>query len=214
MKILIIDDHDIFRASLRHLLMVLLCLSDVDISEANNGSSALKAMSNQPWDIVLLDTNLPHRNGIEVLKQIKKNKQSQPVLMLSMHSEQFYAVRAIKAGADGYLTKNASPEELIDAIQKLATGGKYINPSTAQAIASHIQTSPDNRPSHEHLSEREYDVFIKLSSGMTVTQIAEDVLLSVKTVSTYRTRVLNKMHLNNNAELTQYALQHHLLKST
>ena len=211
MKILIIDDHAIFRASLRRLLMVLLLVSDVDISEANNSVTALQAIRKQLWDVVLLDINLPNRNGIDVLKQIKKTRPSPPVLMLSMHSEQQYAVRAISAGADGYLTKDTSPEELTNAIRQLVTGNKYINPSVAHALASHIQAGPDNRKPHERLSAREYDVFIKLSSGKTVTQIAESVLLSVKTISTYRTRILSKMQLKNNAELTQYAIQHQLL---
>lgn len=204
MNILIIDDHVIFRAGLRQLLLEE--LPGADIAEAGNGATALKEIRNREWDIVLLDINLPDKNGVELLKSIKQTETVPPVLMLSMYSEEQYAVRALRAGAAGYLTKEASPDELINAIRQVAEGRKYISHSLAETMASHLQVTDFDGQPHKTLSDREYDVFMKLAQGKTVSEIADMVMLSVKTVSTYRARILKKMNLKNNAELMQYAV--------
>lgn len=211
MNILIIDDHAIFSAGLRQLLAETLD-GDVEIGEANNSTCALKAINDMQWDIILLDINLPNRNGIEILKMIRKVRPNQAILMLSMYTEEQYALRALRAGADGYISKDADPEKLLEAIHQIIAGKKYISPSLVQSMALHLQThNSDDRPPHEQLSEREFDVFIKLSSGKTVSEIADMIVLSVKTVSTYRARILKKMKLKNNAELMQYAIKNKLI---
>ena len=204
MKILIVDDHVIFRAGLRQLLLQELV--NPVIEEAGDGISALYKLPEKKWDVILLDINLPDKNGIEILKNIKQKKPEQPVLMLSMYSEEQYAVRALRAGAAAYLTKETSPDELVDAIKQVASGRKYISHSLAHTMATHIQEIEFGDKPHMSLSDREYDIFARLASGKTVSQIAEQLVLSVKTVSTYRTRVLKKMKLQNNAELMQYAV--------
>ena len=208
MKILIVDDHVIFRAGLTQLLLHE--LRNPVIEEAGDGMSALYKLPEKKWDIILLDINLPDKNGIEVLKSIKQSKPEQPVLMLSMYSEDQYAVRALRAGAAGYLTKETSPDELINAIKQVATGRKYISNSLAHIMATHLQEDENNDNPHKSLSDREYDIFIRIASGKTVSQIADQLKLSVKTISTYRTRVLKKMNLQNNAELVQYAVHNNI----
>lgn len=204
MNILIIDDHVIFRAGLRQLLSEE--LPGADIAEAGNGATALKQIRSRKWDVVLLDIHLPDKNGVEVLKNISQVESVPPVLMLSMYSEEQYAIRALRAGAAGYLTKETSPDELINAIKQVAEGRKYISHSLAEAMASHLQVTDFDIQPHKRLSDREYDVFMRLAMGRTVSEIAEMIMLSVKTVSTNRTRILKKMNLKNNAELMQYAV--------
>ena len=204
MRVLLIDDHAIFRAGLRQLLAE--DLTGVEIDEAADGVIALNMIRSKKWDVVLLDINLPDKNGIEILKAIKQINSALPVLMLSMYSEEQYAVRAMRAGAAGYLTKDAAPDELVKAIRQVAEGRRYINASLAEALATHLQCGEHDVEPHKLLSDREYDIFIKLSSGKTVSEIADLLLLSVKTVSTYRSRILKKMNLKNNAEMMQYAV--------
>ena len=209
MKILIVDDHAIFRAGLRQLLLEELPIEC--IAEANNSASALAKLREKKWDIILLDINLPDRNGIDVLKSIRQENDKVPVLMLSMFSEEQYAIRAIRAGATGYLTKDSSPDVLLQAIVNVVKGEKYISQSLAETMALHLQKPKMEENPHILLSDREYDIFTRLASGKTVSQIAEQLLLSVKTVSTYRSRILKKMHLKNNADLMQYAFSHDLI---
>ena len=209
MKILIVDDHAIFRAGLRQLLLEELTIEC--IAEANNSASALARLREEQWDIILLDINLPDRNGIDVLKSIRQENDKVPVLMLSMFSEEQYAIRAIRAGAAGYLTKDSSPDVLIQAIVNVVKGEKYISQSLAETMASHLQKPKMEENPHNLLSDREYDIFTRLASGKTVSEIAEQLLLSVKTISTYRSRILKKMNLKNNADLTQYAFSHNLI---
>jgi DNA-binding NarL/FixJ family response regulator len=208
MRILIVDDHAIFRAGLRQLLTEE--LRNAYIAEAGDTAAALKIIREQKWDIILLDINLPDRSGIDLLKNIKQLIPGLPVLMLSMFSEEQYAVRSIRAGASGYLTKDTSPDILLMAIKNIAKGGKYITKSLANTIASHLQSGQQDVP-HKSLSDREYDIFIKLATGKTVSEIAKQLLLSVKTVSTYRSRVLKKMNMKTNAELMHYALSNKLI---
>ena len=167
-------------------------------------------MRQREWDAVVLDIGLPGRGGLEVLKDIKQEAARLPVLILSMHSEEQYAVRAIRAGAAGYLTKGAAPDKLVDAIHKIVSGGRYISPELAERLATEL-TVDAVRPLHTSLSDREFDVLRLIASGQTVGHIATRLSLSVKTVSTYRTRILEKMRLKNNAELMHYVLTNHLL---
>ena len=162
------------------------------------------------WDAVILDIGLPGRGGLEVLKDIKQERPRLPVLVLSMHSEDQYAVRAIRAGAAGYLTKEAGPAKLVDAIRKIASGGRYISAEVAERLAAEL-TIDATQPLHALLSDREFDVLRMIASGQTVGDIAERLALSVKTVSTYRARILQKMRLKNNAEMMHYVHTNHLL---
>ena len=209
MKILIVDDHAIFRAGLRKLLSEELPVEC--IAEAGDSASALAELRDKNWDILLLDINLPDRSGIDVLKSIRQTNGKVPVLMLSMFSEEQYAIRAIRAGASGYLTKDSSPDVLVNAIMNVAKGEKHISKSLAENIASHLQKQEAEENPHNLLSDREYDIFIRLASGKTVSEIAEQLLLSVKTISTHRSRILKKMNLKNNAELMRYAFSNNLI---
>jgi two-component system invasion response regulator UvrY len=207
LRILIVDDHPIVRRGLRQTL------ADADeigeIGEAATPQAALDLIRRQEWDAVVLDIGLPGRGGLDVLKEIKHELPRLPVLILSMHSEDQFAVRAMRAGAAGYLTKETAPEKLVDAIRKVAAGGRYISPALAERLATELTVDAD-RPLHASLSDREFEVLRLIASGQTVGDIAGRLALSVKTVSTYRARVLDKMGLKNNAELMQYALTNHL----
>lgn len=207
-RVLIADDHAVFRQGLRRLL------EDTDtiqvLDEASNGPEALtKARALTP-DVLLLDINLPQKNGLEVLKQIKTEKPELPVLMLSMYPEEQYAVQAFKAGAAGYLTKGSESEEVIAAIGKVAAGGRYTTESLAEKLLLHLNADPD-RPPHQTLSAREYDIFILICNGRSLTDIGEQLSVSVSTVSTYRRRILEKMGMATNAELIQYAVTQGIL---
>jgi two-component system invasion response regulator UvrY len=178
--------------------------------EAENGSDALRLFRKSGCQVVLLDISMPDRNGIEVLKQMKKEKPELQVLMLSMHREDQYAIRSLKAGAAGYLTKQSAPRELVNAIRTVAGGLKYISPALAQELAKHV--GDDHEAAlHETLSDREYQTLTMIASGLTVGAIAKELSLSVKTVSEYRARLLVKMKLKNSAELTHYAIRNHLV---
>lgn len=207
-RILIVDDHPIVRQGLKQILADAAEIGE--IVEAATPQDALDLVRRRKWDVIILDIGLPGRGGLEVLKDIKREVPRLPVLILSMHAEDQYAVRSIRAGAAGYLTKEAATENLIEAVRKVASGGRYISPELADRLATELTVDVD-RPLHASLSDREFEVLRSIASGQTVGEIADRLSLSVKTVSTYRARILEKMHLKNNAELMQYVLTHHLL---
>jgi two-component system, NarL family, invasion response regulator UvrY len=207
MNILIVDDHAIVRQGLKQILMesgkVML------IGEAERGAEAVRQVREGGWDVVVLDISLPDRNGIEVLKQIKKEHPKTRVLMLSMHDEGLYALRALKSGASGYITKQSAPSELMAAIHQVARGRRYLTAALAEAMADSLSEDHE-RPLHESLSDREYQTLCLIASGKSLTDVASEMCLSVKTVSVYRSRLLQKMRLKNNAELTHYAIKNGL----
>jgi DNA-binding NarL/FixJ family response regulator len=206
-RVLIADDHAIVRQGLRQILSD---TPDLTVAgEAENGVQAVQLVRSGEWDVVLMDVSMPDRNGIDALKIIKKEFPRLPVLILSMYPEEQYAIRALKAGAAGYLTKQSAPELLVTAIRQVASGKKYVSPSLAEELANAIGEDSE-RPPHEKLSDREYQTLCMIASGKTPTEIAEALNLSVKTVSVYRARLLEKMNLRNNAELTHYGLKHGL----
>jgi two-component system, NarL family, invasion response regulator UvrY len=208
-KILIADDHAIVRAGLKQIVAD---TSDMVVAgEAVDGQEVLDQVRKEDWDLILLDISMPGRGGIDTLKELKVEKPKLPVLVLSMYPEEQYAIRALKAGASGYLTKESAPEELIEAIRKVSQGGKYISMSLAENLAFHVGTNSE-KPLHETLSNREYQVMLMIASGKTVKKIANDLSLSVKTISTHRVRALRKMGMKNNAEITYYAIKHELVK--
>jgi DNA-binding NarL/FixJ family response regulator len=208
-RILIADDHAIVRHGLRQILSD---SEDMTVTgEARNGVQALQLARESEWDVFLLDVSMPDKNGIDTLKQLKKEFPKLPVLMLSMHPEDQYAIRALKAGASGYLTKQSAPELLVTAIRQVASGKKYVSPSLAEELANAISDDSEKAP-HEKLSDREYQTLCMIASGKNLTQIAEELKLSVKTVSVYRARLLEKMKLKNNAELTHYGIKHGLVE--
>lgn len=208
-KILIADDHAIVREGLKQILAE---TDDLVVAgEAANGHEALEYIRKEDWDMVLLDLAMPGRDGLETLKELKRENSKLPVLILSIYPEEQYAVRALKAGASGYLTKESAPEELIAAIRKVSQGGKYISSSLAEKLALHLEIDAE-RPVHEMLSDREYQVMLMIASGKTVKEIADEMFLSVKTVSTYRVRALNKMGMKNNSVFTYYAIKLGLIK--
>lgn len=207
-RILIADDHAIVRRGLKQIVSE---QADMIVaSEAENAREVLDLVRTQKWDVVVLDINMPGRNGLEVLKELKRENPKLPVLILSIHPEEQYGVRVLKAGAAGYLTKDSAPDELVLAIRKVHRGGKYISASLAETLVYELVAQTD-RPRHETLSDREYQVMTMIASGKTVGEIGEELSLSVKTISTYRSRVLGKMNMRTNAELTQYAIQNQLL---
>ena len=209
LRILIVDDHAIVRAGLKQILAE---EGDMAVEgEADTSSQALQLARQGAWDVVLLDISMPDRNGIETLQLMKKEHPKLKVLMLSMYRETQYAVRALKSGAAGYLNKQSAPAELVTAIRQVASGKKYISPEVAQELASEVSCERKGLP-HETLSNREFQTLCMIASGKTVSVIANTLSLSVKTVSMYRTRLLEKMQLKNNAELTHYAIKHGLVE--
>ena len=207
-RILIADDHPIVRAGFK---LVITDTQDMTVAdEAGNGQEVLNLIRKHDYDIVLLDISMPGRNGLEVLKDLKAEKPKLPVMILSIYPEEQYAVRALRAGASGYMTKASAPNELIAAIRKISQGGKYISASLAEKLTDYLDEDA-NKPLHEKLSDREYQVMLLIASGKTVTQIADELCLSVKTISTYRRHILEKMQFSTNAEITMYAIQNKLL---
>ena len=203
--VLIADDHAIVRQGLKQILSE---TNDLIIAgEADDGSEAIRLARSKQWDVFLLDISMPSRNGIDTLKQLRREFPRQPVLILSMHSEEQYAVRAIKAGAAGYLTKQSAPELLVTAIRQVASGKKFISPTLAEQRAAAISDDGDKLP-HERVTDREYQVLVRIASGKALTQIAGELNLSVKTVSEYRKRLLDKMRLDTTAELIRYGIEH------
>lgn len=205
---LIVDDHTIVRHGLRRILDAEHGIVVGD--EAANGVEALKKLHAEKWDVVLLDISMPEKNGIDTLKQILSENREAKVLILSMHAEDQYAVRLMKAGASGYLVKDAAPEHLIEAIHKVAAGSKHISPYLAELLLNECSVD-SGKPLHESLSDREYQILRLLGSGKTVSESAQVLSLSVKTVSTYRSHILAKMKLRNNAELTYYVIKNGLM---
>ena len=208
MHILLADDHSIVRRGLKDILIEE--FPEATIEEAGDGISLLKHMKNRKWDIVISDLSMPGRNGLETLKTLKSEFPSTPVLILSMHPEDLYAIRVLKAGASGYMTKESAPDELIKAVRLILTGRKYITPLVAEKMASNLDTNTDKQP-HELLSDREFDVMKLIASGKTVSEIGSELSLSVNTISTYRARILEKLNLKSNSELTFYVISNNLL---
>ena len=207
-KILIADDHPIVRQGLRQVINETVDL--VVTGEASNAAEVLYEVSQQHYDVILLDISMPGRSGLEVLSELKNDKPNLRVLILSTYPEGQYAVRAFKDGADGYLTKLSAPEELLTAIRKVALGGKYVSPELAEKLAFDLEKNAD-KPLHERLSDREYEVMCMIAAGKTVTEIAQELSLSAKTISTYRARILEKMQMKNNAEMMVYAIKQGLV---
>jgi two-component system invasion response regulator UvrY len=208
-RVLIADDHPLLRRGLKNILQ-----EEPDFhppGEAENSDQALELINEKPWDIIVLDIAMPGRSGLEALSEIKRLRASLPVLILSMHSEEQFALRAIKAGASGYITKNDAPSELVRAIRRILAGRKYVSAALAELLVNNVE-SGEKRPLHEVLSDREYHVVCRIASGKSVSEIAEEASLSVKTVSTYRTRALEKMAMRSNAELTRYAIRNGLVE--
>ena len=208
MKILIADDHAIVRHGLKQILADEFKKST--FGEARNGQEVLDSIWKEPWDVVVLDITMPGRSGLEVLKEVKKAKPKLPVLVLSMHPEDQFAVRVLKSGASGYMTKESAPAELVGAVKKIMAGGRHISTSVAEIMATYL-TLDSKRPPHEQLSNREFQVMRMIASGKTVSEIARMLSLSVRTISTYRARILEKTGMKTNAELTHYAFQHSLV---
>jgi len=206
-RVLIADDHPIYRKGLLQILMEVPGMFAVD--EAGSGEEALSKALDKDYDLVLLDISMPGRGGLDALKALKTNLPKLPVLILSMHPEEQYAVRALRAGASGYLNKECAWDELVIAIKKVLEGGKYVSSALAEKLAANLYGNTD-KPLQEILSDREYQVFRMIASGKTVSAIAEELSLSIKTISTYRVRILEKMKLTNNTELIHYAITNKL----
>jgi DNA-binding NarL/FixJ family response regulator len=207
-RILVADDHAVVRQGVKQILAD---VSDMAVKdESQNGSETLEKVLQNDYDVVLLDISMPGRSGLEILEDIKNQRPKLAVLILSMHPEEQYAVRALRAGASGYLTKASAPQELIGAIRKVAGGGKYVTSSLAEKLADEIEIDTEKLP-HERLSNREHQVMLMLAEGKSVSDIADELCLSVKTISTYRTRIMDKMGMKKNAELTLYAVHNKLI---
>jgi two-component system, NarL family, invasion response regulator UvrY len=211
MKILITDDHAVVRQGLKQILAAE--FKKAEFGEASNAQEAARRIAEDRWDVVILDVTMPGRSGLEVLKDIRQLRPKLPVLMLSMHPEDQFAVRMLKAGASGYMTKESAPEELVGAVKKVMSGGRYVSPALAEKMAGYLAIDVQTPP-HERLSDREFLVLRMIASGKTVGLIAKDLSLSVKTISTYRTRILEKTGMANNAELTHYAIQNNLVEKS
>ncbi len=207
-RILVADDHAVVRQG---VIQILAEVKDMMVKdEAQNGAETLDKIQKYEYDVALLDISMPGRSGLEILEDIKAIRPKLAILILSMHPEEQYAVRALRAGAAGYLTKASAPQELIGAIRKVASGGKYVTASLAEKLADEIEIDATRAP-HERLSNREHQIMLMLASGKSVSNIADELCLSVKTISTYRTRVLSKMGMKKNAELTLYAVHNRLI---
>ena len=208
MNILIADDHPVVRQGLRQMLA-----SETDLNvvgEARNGHEVVEISKRVEWDVAVLDYNMPGRTGLELVKELKQRHPGRPVLILSMYPEERYALRALKAGAAGYITKESASGELVNAIRKVAKGGRYVSTSLGERLAQEL-AGDSERPVHERLSDREYQIMWMIASGKTVGEVAEQLFLSPNTVSTYRARILRKMNMKSNAELMHYAIAHHLV---
>jgi len=207
-RLLIVDDHPVVRQGIRQILAE---ASDIAIAdEAVNGADAMTKCQRASWDAVLLDLSMPGSDGLEVLKQLRRAHPALPILVLSMHPEDQFALRAIRAGASGYLTKDSAPDELVNAIRRVVQGGHYLSPWLSERLAREIASGGATSP-HEQLSDREYQVMLRIASGKTTKEIADELSLSPKTVSTYRLRLSQKMGLAGEAELTAYVFRNRLL---
>jgi DNA-binding NarL/FixJ family response regulator len=208
MRVLIADDHAVFRRGLRETLVE--AFSRVTFGEARTAQETLEHVRRQDWDVVILDISMPGKSGLDILDDLKRLRPKLPILLLSMHPEQQFARRALKAGAAGYLTKDGVPEELKLAIKKIVVGGRYVSATLAEKLAVDLREGAE-LPLHELLSDREFQVLRMIASGKTVKEIGEELSLSVKTVSTYRARILEKTGMKTNAELIRYGLQSQLV---
>ncbi|AJZ58018.1 response regulator transcription factor [Paraburkholderia fungorum] len=207
-RVLIADDHALVRDGLRHILKG---ASGFEvIGEANDSASTIALIRAQTADVLVLDLSMPGRNGVELIKQIKEEKPALRILVLTMHAEQQYAVRAFKAGASGYLTKESASAELVAAVTKVAAGGVYVSLAMAERFAQSLNEPVDLLP-HQRLSDREFDVLKRIAAGQTITEIAAELCVSAKTVSTYKTRILEKMQMPHEAALVRYAMRHKLV---
>ena len=209
MKVLITDDHAVLRRGLKQILED--GFGKIQFGDAANAGEAIALVAREHWDLVVLDITMPVRSGLDELKEIKALKPNMRVLVLSVHSEDQFAVRVLKAGASGFLNKDSAPEELVKAVRKVLGGGRYVSASLAEKLAMKLDKPGDQLP-HQTLSDREFQVLRMIGSGKTVSEIAEELTLSVKTVSTYRSRILEKMNLHTNAELTRYSFEHKLVE--
>jgi two-component system, NarL family, invasion response regulator UvrY len=207
-EVLVADDHAIIRDGLKKIL------ADTDdlivAGEASNGNMVLDKIRERDWDMIVLDLSMPGRNGIELIKLIKTERPKLPILIFSMHSEEQYAVRAIRAGASGYLSKEDDSDLFLPAIRKVANGGKYISPKVADLLAGSFSPDDHNQP-HTALSNREYEIFIRIVRGISLTEIAKEFSLSIKTISTHKTHILTKMGFTSHVDLVRYAIEHKLL---
>jgi two-component system, NarL family, invasion response regulator UvrY len=207
LRIMLVDDHPIVRRGVRDILVD--AFPGATVEEVGSGADAVSLAGTHNWDIAILDLTLPDGSGLDVLKRLRQLQPRVPVLILSMHAPEHFARRAILAGASGYLTKDTADTELVTAVTQLLQGGRYFGPEVMQGVVLSMHPDSPDRP-HERLSDREYQVLRMIGHGKTVSEIASELTLSVKTVSTYRTRVLEKMGMRTNAELTRYAVQHGL----
>lgn len=205
-KVILADDHSFVRLGIIQILKDE--YPSVEIKEVSDGDTLIKEVMKQDWDLVISDLDMPGKNGMEALEQIKLIKPKLPVLILSVFTEDLYAVRVIKAGASGYMNKNAAPYELITAVQRILMGRKYITPELAEKLLS---TTDANKKPHELLSNREFEIFKMLALGKSISQIAESLSLALTTISTYRSRILDKLNLSSNSELTRYAITNHII---
>ncbi|MGO8995733.1 MAG: response regulator [Polyangiaceae bacterium] len=208
-KVLVADDHAVVRRGLRQILAE---TPDILVGgEAATGADVLRLVRDERWDVVILDISLQGANGLEILAEIHRDRPELPVLILTVYSEEQYALRAVRAGAAGFLTKESAPDKLIEAVRKLASGGRFVTAALAERLATFVASKHDGAP-HERLSNREFEILKLIASGKTVGEIARELSLSVKTVSTHRTRILGKMEAKTNAELTHYAVKNKLVE--
>jgi DNA-binding NarL/FixJ family response regulator len=207
-NVVVVDDHAVVREGLKRIISANPGMAVT--GEAGDGHDAMRVVKTTPCDVVLLDITMPNRNGLDVLKQLHAESPRLPVLVLSMHAEDQYAIRVLRAGAAGYLTKESAPANLVQAIRKVVRGGKYVSQTLAEKLVFDLDTDGDKFP-HEMLSDREFQVLCMIASGKTVGQIAGELGLSVKTISTYRVRILEKLQMKNNAEITRYAIKQGLV---
>jgi two-component system, NarL family, invasion response regulator UvrY len=210
MKVLIVDDHAVVRRGVAHILTD--AFHRIEIGEADSGKGALSAVKKEDWDIVILDINLPDRKGLEVLRALKTDYPLLPVMILSLHPEEQYALRALKAGASAYLTKQSAPEELVAAIKQVLKGRIVVSAFLSERLAGALSKDHPAIQAHQTLSDREFEVLCRLAQGHSIRNIADQLTLSMKTVSTYRARLLDKLHLKTTADLIRYALDHHLVQ--
>ena len=207
-KILIADDHSAIRSGVKHILVNE--FTNIEFGYATNASEVFQILPEHPWDLIILDINLPGRNGFDILKQLKDEESNIPVLVFSFHCEEQIAIRALRSGAFGYLAKDAADTELVKAINTILSGKKYISPLVSDQLLSQLE-NPFNKSPHELLSDREFQTLLFIASGKTVTEIAGELSLSHPTISTYRARILQKMGMKNNAEITNYAIRQNLV---
>jgi len=207
-RILLVDDHNIVRTGLRNLIEL---EKDLEVAgEASNGVEALKLVRANSYDIIVMDISMPDKNGVDTLHDLKHVAPDLPVMILSGYAEQQYALNLMRSGCKGYLSKDADSDEIIKAIRTICNGRRYISAELAELMASEM-SHPSEKQLHETLSDREFQVFFKLAGGLSATEIGDELNISVKTVSTYRTRILEKMSLKNNADLTYYAIKNQLI---